>query len=1364
MKTLFKFKSFILKTLLIIFLFNSFICQAQQHNVNNISVPSTNGGGAMIGDIVKAGNYFAVYSSDKVLVFDENGNLEGEVLFNLNEDFGKFNPIYFWESHHNPSSSLMAYNSNSNVLYAVSPDLKIYVIDMDPGSFLTTSQEDPNPLALNTFRPLHGKCLLKYDEVHSRLYWLIGARHPTANSTGSFHVRQRYLFIYDIDDGISGNGGIITPALLAEHVYSSPSTYEYANISDIEFNRNQNTNFPDFFYLSKINRLEVWGIDDSQNPKVFLIDTYNVDLNNYGTSPNIPEYYKFGGLTYVHDPSNGLHKIIAFPYRFPGQTISGPDLFVLDGEHTTNASTISWVPSASPNQRITDLEYLPGLQHLILTHPADPNNTAPPFSSSDDVSIFEFSGSLNNDLVMYDALSTDNSPFLELTKDFNTPIDIVPITNSTALICKEYEISRIYVENNDYTYESMVTSENNFFRKGVSLGSWENYVLNAANNGIQEVDNTIPDYENFNVGYQSNHICMDNDGDKFYIYNKLNNYNTGCIVYDGNTAINLNNNLNQVIEAPIGDCIYNPFLNHFLISENASFDSRSARVKVFLNNAINKYEASISLEDGSFYSSSFAREMYISPEGKLYVTADMDYSGSNTPKVYIFDAMDETYPLLGVCNINNLSSIGSAHDFYNAHFCYNHHNNKVYATIHGQDYVMSPYNSNSNGLMKHMYSDAGLLLEFHNNAISNSIPLTAPGKIICPEYTNTNTQSRYGESLFIIGSMNFYEVPPPYTSVTIYQGHAFMDISYSPKHDMLFAFNDSPEDAIYFPRHRVIRAFSVDYLSQGNIDFNQVLEEDGQASCIVSNPYNGEVYIQLKTDQNKLGATPVSMLWFEYDPSILPPNLQSVQSVSLGINSLYPEIDHNDDYDFYLYNITTPIVNPYDNSIYFPNGAHSCISKVSFDAEEKLQLNNGGITWLSVPRHIRPNNNPTPIQTVFDPGNISGTLTEMSINYNFLNENMGAGEQNIISSIWDEISDWNIHNDNSHVYSTRGYIVEHSPNEQKTLTLTGDVESPDAAIDLYCQKDNWVGYFLYEEQSAFDALADVLDEIYHIKGQTFNCYRYNYPVLDCEGLKSYKDVSPGTWICNGKPNVNYGDMIMIKPEQDTEFQWNYSGNLPSSLEVPKAEYFEYDEKATYTTLVLELDTSTANPIEIGAFVNDTCVGACTVNEMDSVVVLSAYLDEQPGDSVTFEQHFASAKSTNAKIMEYFVLNNKTQQKEKRVVKTGEKQDIFIISFRDEAIEEEPDIQNEFNMYLYPNPATSILNIEYSLDQNATVHITLLDVLGRQMAALLNEHQPKGIHTHNWNVKSLNGQALEKGVYFVQLTAGGQIKVQKLIVN
>ena len=147
------------------------------------------------------------------------------------------------------------------------------------------------------------------------------------------------------------------------------------------------------------------------------------------------------------------------------------------------------------------------------------------------------------------------------------------------------------------------------------------------------------------------------------------------------------------------------------------------------------------------------------------------------------------------------------------------------------------------------------------------------------------------------------------------------------------------------------------------------------------------------------------------------------------------------------------------------------------------------------------------------------------------------------------------------------------------------------------------------------------------------------------------DYPPGTWVCQGSPlNIKYGDMVKVTPFEDIiGFQWNYSGNPPDNGTTQGTTYYTYEEEPTYSTFVIELDSAGENPVEIGAFVNDTCIGASVVETTDSVVVLSAYLGENPGDSVVFEQYYGSEKSAGKRIKDYYVRTPSENKKQKRGV-------------------------------------------------------------------------------------------------------------------
>jgi hypothetical protein len=67
---------------------------------------------------------------------------------------------------------------------------------------------------------------------------------------------------------------------------------------------------------------------------------------------------------------------------------------------------------------------------------------------------------------------------------------------------------------------------------------------------------------------------------------------------------------------------------------------------------------------------------------------------------------------------------------------------------------------------------------------------------------------------------------------------------------------------------------------------------------------------------------------------------------------------------------------------------------------------------------------------------------------------------------------------------------------------------------------------------------------------------------------------------------------------------------------------------------------------------------------------------------------------------------------------------------------------------YPNPFNPSTKIKYSVIQASQVQIKVFDVLGNEIATLLNEEKPAGIYELTWTAAHL-----PSGVYFYQLKAG-----------
>lgn len=77
---------------------------------------------------------------------------------------------------------------------------------------------------------------------------------------------------------------------------------------------------------------------------------------------------------------------------------------------------------------------------------------------------------------------------------------------------------------------------------------------------------------------------------------------------------------------------------------------------------------------------------------------------------------------------------------------------------------------------------------------------------------------------------------------------------------------------------------------------------------------------------------------------------------------------------------------------------------------------------------------------------------------------------------------------------------------------------------------------------------------------------------------------------------------------------------------------------------------------------------------------------------------------------------------------------------------------------YPNPFNLSTTIRYALPHSAFVTLTVYNILGQQVAQLLNQQMPYGFHEVQFR-----GDALASGVYFYRIQIGGFSQINKLML-
>ena len=82
---------------------------------------------------------------------------------------------------------------------------------------------------------------------------------------------------------------------------------------------------------------------------------------------------------------------------------------------------------------------------------------------------------------------------------------------------------------------------------------------------------------------------------------------------------------------------------------------------------------------------------------------------------------------------------------------------------------------------------------------------------------------------------------------------------------------------------------------------------------------------------------------------------------------------------------------------------------------------------------------------------------------------------------------------------------------------------------------------------------------------------------------------------------------------------------------------------------------------------------------------------------------------------------------------------------------------------YPNPFNPSTAISYQLSAVSNVQVKVFDMLGREVATLVNEEKPAGRYQINWNGTDNFGSKVTSGVYFYTLRAGNYLETKKMIL-
>jgi hypothetical protein len=82
---------------------------------------------------------------------------------------------------------------------------------------------------------------------------------------------------------------------------------------------------------------------------------------------------------------------------------------------------------------------------------------------------------------------------------------------------------------------------------------------------------------------------------------------------------------------------------------------------------------------------------------------------------------------------------------------------------------------------------------------------------------------------------------------------------------------------------------------------------------------------------------------------------------------------------------------------------------------------------------------------------------------------------------------------------------------------------------------------------------------------------------------------------------------------------------------------------------------------------------------------------------------------------------------------------------------------------YPNPFNPLTTISYELPQKGKVSIKIIDLLGKEVATLVDRSQPAGTYRIQWRGLDKHGNPVASGLYFYSIVTGDFTKTRKMML-
>ena len=108
-------------------------------------------------------------------------------------------------------------------------------------------------------------------------------------------------------------------------------------------------------------------------------------------------------------------------------------------------------------------------------------------------------------------------------------------------------------------------------------------------------------------------------------------------------------------------------------------------------------------------------------------------------------------------------------------------------------------------------------------------------------------------------------------------------------------------------------------------------------------------------------------------------------------------------------------------------------------------------------------------------------------------------------------------------------------------------------------------------------------------------------------------------------------------------------------------------------------------------------------------------------------------------------------------------DIFIAKLGNDTSVENEIITTKMELSNYPNPFNPSTMVEFSIQNDSEVELSIFNIKGQKVKQLLNEQLSAGQHSAFWNGKDDDGKSVSSGIYFYKLKTGNYEKTKRMVL-